>query len=191
VLSQSSNPLAWRVFADTCVVNRIVEFGEYLFDNYLGGEALAEYERRSPADQADIEALHDIVAVYQRACMPVYVTETVLKEVAEARRANLASYAWEVFDHWRNWGDPQLWERCSSPSFAREAHELAATLKALRDEADRLLVAEAIVMGCDVFLTVDRKSLWSRRDQIEPASVRILRPVELWAALYPRARIVC
>ena len=191
MLSQSSNPLAWRVFADTCVVNRIVDFGEYFFDNYLGGAALAEYERRSPEDQADIEALHDILVVYQRACMPLYVTETGLKEVAEARRVNLASYAWEVFDHWRSWGDPQLWKRCSSPSFAREAHELAATLTAFRDEADRLLVAEAITMGCDVFLTVDRKSLWSRRDQIEPASIRILRPVELWAALYPWAGIVC
>ena len=184
------NPLTWQVFADTCVVNRIVDFGEFFFDDYLAGETLSNYEKRPPEDRDDIDALHDILRVYHRMCMPLYVTEAVLNEVAASHRPDLLSYAREIFHHWQTWGDLAIWKRALSRGFDDHADKIASTLRVIRGSNDRLLVAQALVMGCDVFLTVDRRSLWNRRAHESLSGISILRPRELWDAIRPWARLV-
>ena len=181
--------LDWRVFADTCVVNRIVEFGEYFFENYLGDGALIEYKKRPIEDRDDIDALHNIIQVYQRASLPLFISATVIKEVKKANNHFLESYAWEVINHWIECGDQEIWSRYHSKNFANKVELIITTLRGLKGPDDRRLVAEAIVMGCDAFLTVDRHSLWKRRNKID-ANIRILRPIELWEALCPFAAII-
>lgn len=100
------------VFLDTSVVNKIVEFGEYLFDNCLGEEQQEEYHRRPIEDQEDIEALHDIFLVAQRVCLPLYISDYTVHELSrtpfECKRQHLLDYALEVFDHWLQWGDGKV-----------------------------------------------------------------------------------
>jgi hypothetical protein len=172
-----------KVFLDTCVVNRLVDFGEYYFDGYLGDEPEAEYVRRPIEDRQDIDALHAIVQVFQRASMPLYVTPTTLDEVKQANRSFLDSYAWELFHHWWDWGDPEVRRRLMDSNFEERVQKQYDLLKCFRGTKDRRLIAEAIVLGCDVFLTVDRRSICKKRARADTLPLRILRPVELWDEL--------
>lgn len=190
MVSTIESALERRVFADTCVINRLVDFGEYFFDNCLDGNVLKEYETRPSEDQEDIEALWSIVQVYWRASIPLYVSPTVLDEVERANHHHLESFTREIMHHWMAWGDPDIWRRCNAVEFESQVVQTAARLTGLKDHTDRILVSEAVEMGCDVFLTVDRKSLWNLRDTVK-ANIRIMRPIELWEELKPWAALVC
>jgi hypothetical protein len=45
-LQEGFGTLPSKIFLDTSVVNKVVEFGEYIFDNYLSDRELAAYNRR-------------------------------------------------------------------------------------------------------------------------------------------------
>jgi len=182
--------LSWRIFLDTCVVNRIVDFGEYFFDGYLAGEAEAEYLSRPLKDQEDVDALYDILQVYRRACMPTDISRTTLWEIWKARKPLLAAHTSELFWHWLDWGNEEIRDRFSNIEFDRLVETESETLGCFPGQADRRLIAEAIVLGCDVFLTVDRRSIWGRRRLMDGGSLLILRPVELWASLRHCAALV-
>lgn len=182
--------LTRKVFLDTCVVNRLSDFGEYVFDNCLCGEAQSEYLRRPIEDQEDIEALRDIVQVFRRVCMPLYITPTTIEEIGRANRHFLENYTLEIFHHWWDWGDPQNRNILSSENFQARVTAVASTLTCFPDEPDRKLIAEAVVVECDIFLTVDRRSIWRHRDKVKIEALQILRPSELWSELGPWAALV-
>lgn len=180
-----------RIFLDTSVVNKVVEFGEYLFDDYLAGSSLREYKRRPSEDQEDIDALHYLFQVYQRLCMPMCVSQTTLCELGRTmdsdKRNHLLQYAGEVIDHWLTGVDTRRPTAIKSDEFKDTCVSISQNLTFLPDDGDRLLFAEAVLFGCDAFLTMDRKTIWCHREQLGIYGVRVLRPHELWKEMLPWA----
>lgn len=186
----------YKIFLDTNVVNKIVEYGEYFFDNHLDEEKLEVYSSIRSEDKEDIEALHDTLTAFKRICMSLYLSETTLTEIDNTREPNkrhhLLNYAGEVFVHWREWGAREVnLQFDDAKSFKALVEKEALSLNYLRDYADRKLLAEAIVLGCQVFLTMDRKTIWSKRSKVELKGLRILRPSELWKELQPWVGLWC
>ena len=66
-------------------------------------------------------------------------------------------------------------------------------LAALPNEMDRQLVGEAIMQSCDVFLTLDRKTIRNRAEEVDLVArwtaLRIMRPTEVWDRFRPWARL--
>ncbi len=172
-----------KLFLDTCIVNWLVTFGEYYFDNCLDGEALADYERRPPEDQEDIDALHDIIQFYQRYNAPIYVAPSVIEEVMQANEWFLESYAYELFQYWWDVGDPEVRERLCGDDFEGRVRAVTPSFCGFKRKDQRVL-AEALIMGCNVLLTVDRRTIWKRRDRLPAGVFAVQRPVELWGELF-------
>ncbi|MGH9428640.1 MAG: hypothetical protein ACRD2L_20310, partial [Terriglobia bacterium] len=131
------------IFLDTNVVNKVVEFGEYLFDNYLAEEEREEYDRRPVEDQEDIEALHDICLVGQRLCLPLYISDFTIHELSqtpiEPKRQHLLNYAREVFDHWLQWGDRKVKAAYLKKKRLQRFKRLMPKMAFIPDEGDRFL----------------------------------------------------
>jgi hypothetical protein len=100
-----------------------------------------------------------------------------------SKRDRLLQYALEVFEHWRAYGSETVRDEFESPDFSRTVRRLSRALTKVKGLVDRELLAEACSLGCHVFLTMDRRSLWNHRHRIPLTTVRILRPVELCAEL--------
>jgi predicted nucleic acid-binding protein len=179
--------LASKIFLDTSVVNKVVEFGEYIFENYLSDDKVAAYKRRPLEDQHDIDALRRLFQGWHQMSMPLYISETTLAELNNtfdpSKRDRLMQYAWEVFEHWRAYGSEIARNEFESPEFSRTVRRISRALIEVKGSVDRELLAEACSLSCDVFLTMDRRSLWNHRHRIPLTTVRILRPVELCAEL--------
>ena len=108
------NQTGLRVFLDTCVVNRIVEFREFMFDGYFHDETVDLYERRQ-SDQEDIDSLHNIVQVARRACLPLFFGETTLSEISKTsdpdKRYLLEDFAVQIAEHQAEFGVPDWRQR--------------------------------------------------------------------------------
>jgi len=63
----------------------------------------------------------------------------------------------------------------------------SGTLDALPELDDRLLVCDAIVYGCDAFITRDWRTVLSRRASLSHLPIRILAPSEWWEIVRPWA----
>jgi predicted nucleic acid-binding protein len=168
-----------KVFLDTCVLNRLVDFGGYFFDGGLAGDSLADYLRRPEEDKIDIDTLRNIMQVYQGASLPLVVSETALAEVMQSPNWRHSDYASELVMYWIGLSGDADFRLMSTSRFKKKVLGLAATFSFIKGQNDRILVAEAEVLKCDFFLTVDRKTLWNRRAD-SPTRCKIVRPHELW-----------
>jgi hypothetical protein len=56
---------------------------------------------------------------------------------------------------------------------------------ALKDSADRELLAHAIALGCDAFCTRDRATIISVREKLPKMNLRVLTPREWWLHVRP------
>ena len=63
-------------------------------------------------------------------------------------------------------------------------------LKALPQERDRRLFIDALELGCDIFLTMDYRTIWRRRGKVKEFGIKIMRPVELFEYVRPWAGLL-
>ncbi len=129
----------------------------------------------------ELDALRQIVGILQRGSVPVAVSERSLEEFLRllnpSKRSRLVTWAYELLDWWRGNRDALLKREVDE---RREAEDLVQSgrLDFLPDYSDRLLVAEALVLGCDTFLTLDRKTIIRFREQIQTLGLEALTPAE-------------
>ena len=67
---------------------------------------------------------------------------------------------------------------------------LSDKLEALPHENDRCLIIDALEYGCDIFLTMDYKSIWRHRDEVKRCGIQVMRPVELLEHIRPYAGLL-
>lgn len=181
-----------KLFLDTNILNRVVDFGEYIFDGCLEGQTFDTYNRMSEQDREDVDAICNIFETLRFGLWPAIVSAISLREIAntrdEFRRKALMRYAEELKDYL----DAELGEEVEGARgewlTSHADNRLFHALARVKDAADRELLLEAIERRCDVFLTVDRRSLWNCRDAIGLEQIRILRPVEVWQAMLRELR---
>ncbi len=62
---------------------------------------------------------------------------------------------------------------------------------ALPGAADRELIGNAIGLGCDAFVTCDRKTIIKKRERLRQLPIRIMTPREWWGHMKPWVGLWC
>jgi hypothetical protein len=174
-----------KTFLDTNIAQAIMIFGEFIYDRVPSdrvdglGDRLAE----------DIHALQDLAQLGTWYGWPIVVSAGVKDEHAAAgpsRRIRLLGWDDEVQASWTEWF-PQDRVLSSSPLHwvhlhrALDANEpwLRSMFNRFPGTADKRLLVDAICLGCDVFLTMDYRTIWSPSKHGPSLPLRIMRPSEL------------
>lgn len=180
-------PPPGRIFLDTCVINFILDYGDQI---HQGEEIPAELPARA---RADIQALHELWDVGQRAFWQLAISPLSYREVTatpEPSRADwLGCWFAELWNYWRELMDsedndlPTLIEA----EEARIGLLASGDLEVLPHLADRLLLCDAIVYRCDLFCTRDWRTILKHRDALSHLPIKIVTPTEWWREVAPFA----
>lgn len=191
--------LPGRVLLDTCILNSLFKYGEYIFDGGSPGDVPEE------ALDPELRALRLILTVNQQASFQFLVSSLTVAEIANTQafgvRDSLLSWVLEVLDHWLVMLD-EIGDRASQGGTVRHRFKLTADLQEFearlmeipdfrRDPFDRLLLVQYRMGNCDAFLTTDEDTIWRHRERLADEGVKVLRPTEFWERLSPWAAIWC
>ena len=181
-------------FLDTNVVQSLHTFGEFIYDGNLSQQdeiklsRLCSCPNPRPCMRDDIYALHHLATMGRRSGWPLAVSWTNMVELGairhpERRRAKVAWWGElaEYFeDNYKEWPS-----HSSGSSYSEITHftstqrnRLYENLNVLPDETDRVLIVDALEFGCNVFLTMDYKTIWAHREVVRRLGIYVMRPVE-------------
>ena len=135
-----------------------------------------------------------------RAGWPVALSSRTLQELNATPQRNkhyalttlgkeLATYFASNLDHRDIEEEGSAYSEISHFTFIQRCR-LSDLLKVMPQEEDRQLVIDAIEYGCDIFLTMDYKTIWRHRGEIKRLSLRVMRPTELLAHVQPWASLI-
>lgn len=166
-----------RIFLDTNVVNLLVKYRSEIFEREKFPETVA------PEIARDSEALMRLMQIGFRAEWKIVISAKTIEEIENTRdcfiRSELLDYAWEVVNYQSEGG--------ISATMSGLGPSVVDKLSAMPDQADRVLLADAIGFGCDVFCTRDIRTIVSKRDMLPNIPIRILTPLEWWCQVKPWA----
>ena len=188
------------IFFDTNIVQNLHSFGEFIYDNHLAPEISLRISARGPRFTEDVYALADFMALGQRLGWPIAVSSKTLTELEATPRggkgAELILWGSELFQYFTsNFDEPHserarlYYSELTHFTFIQRLR-LSELLKSLPQEADRQLIIDAMEYGCDIFLTMDYKTVWRYRDEISRFGLKVMRPVELLEYIGPWINIL-
>ena len=191
------NQIPGRIFFDTNVLQYVLSFGEYIFDNYKENEEyfLALKGKRIEKDDPlypQIVALHDFFLGSERAHFEFALSESVYQEVIKKKQGDevdkvFLQWFYYVWDHWQ--AVLKSYEDEPIPQEAQTRYELAKNDKSLlgnRSEPDQKIVLDAIRLDCDSLLTVDKFAKDNFQHFVfEKYKLMILRPTDLIEIIKP------
>ena len=188
------------IFLDTNIVQNLHSFGEFIFDRVSTPDLEKKLSTLGPRVTADIYALADFMALGVRAGWPLAVSPGTQREFRAIQDPNKrdALIAWEqrLADYFAENFD-QSWGETEGSSYSEMTHftslqrsRMADLLKAFPDRQDQQLFIDAVERGCDVFLTMDYKTIWQHRDKVKQFGLHVMRPVELLESVRPWAGLL-
>lgn len=171
-----------RLFLDSCTVQIIGQYGEFIWEN----QPIAEPDPIQNDDEAlDIlHALRKILRVNQRALFEWFLSDASVAEAAAKNDPTHLRWVLDVLDHTRvcleesggaTTASAALAERLDEPRFGY----LSA--------ADRKLIGDAVRLRCDAFLTLDRRLARNAAPLHRELGMHVLSPKDYWAMLEPWA----
>jgi len=170
------------LFFDTNVIQNLNSFGEFIFDNYLSGDEFMMNQQEFGLEMIlELDALRQIMFVFQRGSLPVAISAESLKELCKTpntlKRDKLVSWGLELLNWWRQ---NRKHVKSLDVYKLKKARRLAMSKKLsfLKDFGDRLLIAEALILGCDTFLTFDRKTILTHKKELAKIGIDVLSPRE-------------
>ncbi len=137
--------------------------GKLIYDNTLPVEDEQHLaDKYGPAMVEELLSLRDVIHVAQRGSLPIAISEISLREFLNTKdptkRGELANWALEMLDWWNQNRDFLVDPNKDVDSIRSEILQ-SGKLSFLPHEGDRALVAEALSLGCDTLLTLDKKSI--------------------------------
>ena len=188
-------PVPGRLLLDTCILNRLQDAGEYIWEGVLpeGSD-----ENDVPPD---LQALRAIFRVNERASFQFVVSPLTVAELANVQefvdRERRVRWVLDVLDHWLIMLD-EIGDRAREGGTVRhrfklseDLQEFEARLMAIshfrKDPFDRLLLIQCKMGNCDAFLTTDETTIWRHREELRALDMQVLRPSDLWDLLRPWA----
>lgn len=190
------------IFLDTNIVQNLQSFGEFIYDNHLTPKMDSRMSASGSRSRfaKDIHALADFMSLGRRAGWPIAVSSRTLGELeATPRRAKrfvltswgkeLAYYSTSHLDDSRDVTEGSSYSEITDFTFIQRRY-LSTQLNALPQESDRQLIIDALEQGCDIFLTMDYKTVWRYRDDVSRLGLKVMRPVELLEYIQPWAGLL-
>jgi len=159
------NELPTRIFFDTNVIQNILEYD--LFNEELEDVRLQTV--KDPRKREDIIALRSIYIANRGGNLAFIISGRVFQELSASQRSDLSNWGFEFLDYSNYFFEYE-------DKGIRERFGLA-----LLKPKDRILLIDAINMNCNVFLTMDYRTIWKHKKNIK--KIAILRPIELWQLL--------
>ncbi|MHC4115515.1 MAG: hypothetical protein ACYSSL_09400 [Planctomycetota bacterium] len=179
-----SKQIPGRAFLDTCSVNFILEYGEFIFDGVQPPSTLSKHILK------DIHAFYNIFLTGSRAMWQLAISPFTYKEAMETKDPSKKYYLENWFSEvWSYWVET-IRRNNDLPSFI-EAETMriqllsSALFDVLPDIDDRILICDAIVYKCDCFCTRDWKTILRGREYLKCLPIRIITPSEWWQLIKP------
>ena len=148
------------ILLDTNILQWQERKGEVVYDNTLSAEDEQDLtDEYGPTIIEDLLSLRDIMLVAQRGSLPIAISEISLNEFLNTRdaskRGQLTNWAFEMLDFWHQNREFLVDPNKDVDSIRSEILQ-RGKLSFLPHDGDRALVAEALALGCDTLLTLDR-----------------------------------
>ena len=182
---------------DTNIVQNLHSFGEFIFERVSTPDLEKKLSTLGPRVTADIYALADFMALGVRSRWPLAVSPGTLREFTAIQDPNkrIALTAWEQrltayfaenFDQSQGETEDSSYGEIAHFTFLQRSR-MADLLQAFPDKQDQQLFIDAVERDCDIFLTMDYKTIWQHRDKVKQFGIRVMRPVELLEYVRPWA----
>ena len=170
-------------------IQNLYSFGELVYDNTLDPIIDSRITALGAQCREDIFALTDLMMLGHRVGWPIAVSPRTLDELdaipSLGKCVALTDWAVELIRYFVS-GVRESREVAEGPRFSETGRFtevqrcwLSAQLKTLPQGSDRQLIIDALEYGCDVFLTMDYRTIWRHRDCVNRFELRVMRPVEL------------
>ncbi len=191
---ESSLPQLPRlIFFDTNIVQNLYSFRDLIHDNYLSPEVESKITALGSRSAEDIYALATFRTLGARAGWPIAISPRTLDEIEATprkKRYELFLFGQDLSTYSSSSLYPVEDEvEASIYNFNRftysQRRRLSDMLKVLPQESDRQLIIDARELGCDIFLTMDYRTIWKHRDEVKRLGVLVMRPVELLEYIRP------
>jgi len=170
------------LFFDTDIIQNLNSFGEFIFDNYLPDDKFMRIKQKFGSRMVlELDALRQIVFVLQRGSLPVAISveslRELLKTLNQSKRNELVNWSLELLEWWEI---NRKYMKSPNVDELEKARKLimSGKLDFLRDFGDRLLIAEALILGCDTFLTFDRRTILIHKKELTKVGIDALSPRE-------------
>jgi hypothetical protein len=171
------------IFLDSSALQTLQSYGEFIYDNVDidPGDRI----HRDLAGVAKLEAFRWIMQVAQRAPFQFALSDNSFHEVIRRGDASYLQWAYEVLDHWH-----ASREETPSPFGGVEiAAMIDSNAYSYLGAGDRALLKDALLLGCDSFLTMENK-LPRNGDHIQRTlGLRVFSPAGFWELLRPWAAL--
>jgi hypothetical protein len=169
-----------RICLDTGTLQTMYDYGETLWE----GEPFEPLrrDRQVPGLSDEIDALRNIFLVNERAHFEFAVTQASLREVAARNKQCYTQWVYDVLDSWlvSSEGEESIpTSTFDDPRFGNISVK------------DRRLLQDALDVGCDAFMTMERRLPTAAAFVEKATGLQILRPTAYWALLQPFASLYC
>jgi hypothetical protein len=153
------------------VLRLLFDYGEFVYD----GESIGRDDRihEVPDRLIDLLALRRLVAVSQHASLDWVISDASMAEAAAMGDTQNLQWLHEVAEYARHCLQTHGWAHGRVVRLAEGGYGYLA-------QSDGQLLEDALELGCDGFLTIDRR-LWRNREHLgRQAEMRLLTPIESW-----------
>ncbi len=176
-LVQAWSSLPRRIYLDTGTMQALFDYGDVIWesDQFIPTGRAAKVAGFAE----ELEALRLIFSVNERAQFELVVTEASLREVMARGQHGYTQWVHDVLDTWL------IQSVSEEPPSSTESFERPGSVSV----KDWRLLQDALALGCDAFLTMERR-LATQADVIERAThLRVMRPSAYWNLFAPWARL--
>jgi len=173
-----------RVFLDTSILQTLQDYGPYIYD----GDSIpfGDHIFGRADGPANLEALRDIVRVWSgHGQFQLAISRNSLQEVADRGHSGYLQWALEVADYCENWLTTVT--DTHTPEAQRLATMLGSGAFGYLGVKDRQLIQDAVLLGCDAFLTFERRLPTNSGHLKQRLRIEVVQPTSYWNLLAPWA----
>ncbi|RWP98761.1 hypothetical protein [Mesorhizobium sp.] len=172
-----------RIFLDSCTAQTLRDYGGFIYES----EPLKDADRIYGVTDglANLQALQAIFRLTERAQFEWIVSTGSLEEAADKRDPGHLGWFWDIADH----SASCLGEDGPSAESVAMAARLAEPRFGYLSEKDRRLLADAVALRCEAFLTVERRLPRNAQHLKRELGIEVITPVRHWEFLRPWAAL--
>ena len=178
-----------RAFLDSSTLQTMQYYGEFIYD---GGEIAKEDRIWSiPNGFCNVDALRQIMLVGRGSSLQLALSQNSLQEVLDRGRYDYLQWALEVLEYWEGClASHEDGGYALSGRGVPLAAKLAGNGFGYLSGKDATLIRDAVLLECDVFLTMERKLPKNAAHLERELHIKVLQPLIYWDLLRPWAALL-